>query len=103
MANRLACEVPEMFAGVATFAGSTWSDPERCAPPPGAATNILNIHGDADVTVPVGGGVNFVGTAFPSQDITVDTFARKFGCVPRAAAITSGDFTIPASPGSPTG
>lgn len=87
MANRLACEAPEMFAGVVSFAGSTWKDPSRCDPPAGAATNLLNIHGDADLTVPIDGGVNFVGVEFPSADAAVDTFADTFGCVPRAAAV----------------
>ena len=103
MANRLACEAPETFAGVVTFAGSTWKDSNRCDPPIGAATNVLNIHGDADLTVPIGGGTNFAGVEFPSADVTVDTFAEKFGCVPRAAADTSGGFELPASPKSPTG
>ena len=37
------------------LAGSTWSDAARCDPPAGAATNILNIHGTSDLTVPIGG------------------------------------------------
>ena len=65
----------------------------------GSATNLLNIHGDADLTVPIDGGANFAGVEFPSADVTVDTFAEKFGCVPRAAADTGGGFTLPAAPG----
>jgi hypothetical protein len=53
------------------------------------------------ITVPIGGGANYVGVEFPSADATVDTFAEKFGCVPRAAADTSGSFTMPAGSGSP--
>lgn len=103
MANRVACEAPELFAGIVTFAGSTWSDPAKCNPPAGTATNLLNIHGDADLTVPIEGGKNFAGVTFPSADATVDLFAEKFACVPRAAADTSGDFELPAADGSPTG
>lgn len=103
MANRLACEAPEVFAGVATFAGATWSDPTRCDPPLGAATNVLNMHGTADLTVPIEGGANFAGVPFPSADVTVDTLAERFGCVPRSAANVEGAFTLPAAPGSPTG
>ena len=40
MANRLACEAPEMFAGVVSFAGSTWKDPSRCDPPSGRVMTL---------------------------------------------------------------
>jgi hypothetical protein len=50
MANRIACQAPDVFAAVATFAGSVWKDSSRCAPPKGTATNVLNIHGEADLT-----------------------------------------------------
>ena len=45
---------------------------------------MLNIHGDADLTVPIEGGVNFAGVPFPGQNETVDVFAAKFGCEPAA-------------------
>ena len=65
MANRIACQAPDVFAGIATFAGSVWAEKSRCDPPAGASTNVLNIHGDADLTVPIEGGVNFAGVPFP--------------------------------------
>ena len=65
MANRIACQAPDVFAAVATFAGSVWKDSSRCAPPKGTATNVLNIHGEADLTVPITGGTNFAGRAVP--------------------------------------
>jgi len=102
MANRMACEYADVFAGVATFAGGVWADADKCVAGGGGengVTNVLNVHGDGDLTVPIGGGVNFAGVPFPSADQTVDTFARKFGCdaLPRevAAADDGDDFSLP--------
>lgn len=91
MANRVACERPDVFAGVATIAGGVWSDASRCRPneslfPNGAsafaaaATNVLHAHGDADLTVPLAGGENFAGVAFPSAERSFATLADAFGC-----------------------
>ena len=92
----------DVFAGVATLAGGVWADADKCVAAGGGengVTNVLNVHGDGDLTVPIGGGVNFAGVPFPSADQTVDTFARKFGCdaLPRevAAADDGDDFSLP--------
>ena len=99
MANRMACERPDLFAGVVTFAGGVWNDPTRCAPPAGAATNVLNVHGTADLTVPIEGGVNFAGVRFPSAERTVETLADAFAC---DAETSERRFAFPTGGGSPT-
>jgi len=100
MANRLACEAPGVFAAVVAFAGSTWSDPARCDVPAGEATNLLNIHGTADLTVPVDGGVNHAGVSFPSSDAAVAMFAEKFGCDAESPEVSDAGFTMPSSRGA---
>ena len=99
MANRIACQAPDVFAAVATFAVSVWKESSRCAPPKGTATNVLNIHGEADLTVPITGGTNFAGVPFPGQDETVDTLASKFNCAP-AISSPRGTLVLPVGDGS---
>ena len=99
MANRIACQAPDVFAGIATFAGGVWAEKSRCDPPAGTSTNVLNIHGEADLTVPIEGGVNFAGVPFPGQNETVDTFAAKFRCEPGMAS-PPGTLVLPVGDGS---
>ena len=99
MANRMACERPDLFAGVVTFAGGVWSDPDAVRPPAGAATNVLNVHGTADLTVPIEGGVNFAGVRFPSAERTVETLADAFAC---DAETSEGRFAFRPVTASPT-
>jgi len=90
MANRLACEKPDMFRGVVSFAGATFKDPGRCKP--NGATSVLEIHGTGDLTVPVNGGVNARGIAFPSSDETFDIIGAAMKC---ASSLDSSTFTLP--------
>ena len=76
-ATRLACELPERFAGVAPVsAGFRALDP--C--PPAARTSLLAIHGTADTVVPFNGKK-------PGREGSVPRFAarwaRRVGCDPR--------------------
>jgi polyhydroxybutyrate depolymerase len=73
MTHRMACELGDRIAAGISLAGMTWSDPTKCAAP--GVTNILQVHGDADATVP------YQGTAYyPSAEVTVATWAEKNGC-----------------------
>ena len=79
MANRFACERPDLVAGVVTFAGGVWNDAAKCAGSPATTNGVLSIHGDADKTVPIEGGVNFAGVRFPSAE-RVEILADAFAC-----------------------
>jgi polyhydroxybutyrate depolymerase len=54
MVYRMACESADLIAGIASLAGATYLDPNRCAP--SEPVNILHIHGTADATITYGGG-----------------------------------------------
>jgi len=94
MANRLACEVPEIFKGIASFAGGSFKDRERCKPR--RATSVLEIHGSGDLTVPLSGGVNARGVAFPSAEETFDIISGAMKCSNSVDESTS---TLPADGG----
>lgn len=79
MASRLACEKPELFKGVVSFAGGTFKDSSRCRPTTGE-TSVLLIHGTDDHTVPIAGGVNSRGVEFPSSDESFETMGDAMGC-----------------------
>ena len=79
MANRLACEKPELFRGVVSLAGGTFSDSSRCRPTSGE-TNVLLVHGTDDHTVPIDGGVNARGIEFPSANESFNTLGTAMGC-----------------------
>jgi len=80
MATRLACEHPDAFRGVVSIAGGTFADAERCRPPRGERTSVLVLHGTDDHTVPIKGGVNSRGVAFPSADESFKTLGEAMGC-----------------------
>lgn len=92
MANRLACDRAELFAAIVSLAGATWKDPSRCKP--SAPVAMLQIHGDADSTVPYEGGTlppnllpNQPSASFPGAEETVAAWATNNGCAatPEAA------------------
>jgi polyhydroxybutyrate depolymerase len=79
-AHRLACDMPERFAAIASMAGSTWADPSRCTPT--QPVSVLEIRGDADPIVPFAGGrIPFDGGGppgvLPSARDTAWTWAVK--------------------------
>lgn len=79
MAHRLACEHAELFAGFVSVAGATFHDPDRCKP--SAPVAALQIHGTADGTISMQGGM-FFGNKYPSARATVDRWAALNGCDP---------------------
>lgn len=54
MANRLACDLADRFAGVVSLAGETYLDQTKCAA--SAPIAFLQAQGDKDTTVPFDGG-----------------------------------------------
>ena len=78
MANRMACERPGAFRGVATFSAGTFKNASRCTPDD--KTSVLLIHGTDDLTVPIDGGVNSRGVAFPSSDESFEILGDAMGC-----------------------
>lgn len=54
MAHRLACELPDTVAGIASVAGAAWKDPSKCKAT--SPVTVLQIHGDADPIVRYDGG-----------------------------------------------
>ena len=91
MASRLACEKPEYFDGIASFAGATFADESKCKPK--KATNFLGVHGTGDTVVPIEGGVNIVGTKFPSFRESMSILSSAFGC--KSERIDEDKFTLP--------
>lgn len=77
MAFRLACDMPDVFAGVASFAGVPWADASKCKPT--AKTSVLAMHGTGDETVPYAGGP-FRGVTIPSAPDAAAFYAKLEGC-----------------------
>ena len=103
MANRVACERPDLVAGVVTFAGGVWNDAARCAGSRVDDVAILAMHGDADTTVPIEGGVNFAGVPFPSADRAASILADAFACDEEPERAIAESFALPAAEDSPLG
>ncbi len=73
MAYRLACERADIFAAITSLAGAAaFQDPATCVP--SAGVSVLQIHGDADETVPYGGG------NFPGAVASVERWATYDDC-----------------------
>lgn len=68
MSYRMACEYPELLAGIVTLAGATYYDNSVCTALSDAADrklSILHIHGTQDNTIRYAGG-NIRGVLYPS-------------------------------------
>lgn len=81
MAHRLACELADRIAAVASVGGAGPSEGQRCAP--AAPIAVLEVHGDADDIVRYDGGTVFDqgGAArFPSARETLSAWAQRLGC-----------------------
>jgi polyhydroxybutyrate depolymerase len=78
MAHRLACDIGDRLAAIISVAGMTWADPAKCPAP--APVHVLQIHGDADMTVKPAGGQYMDMVPYPSLTATIDEWALKNGC-----------------------
>jgi polyhydroxybutyrate depolymerase len=92
MAHRLACDEAPVFSGIVSFEGATWLDPSLCKP--SAPVSVLDIHGTADQTIHMNGGViPNNGVAYPPERTdpanpgapgTIDQWLALDGCDPSA-------------------
>ena len=103
MANRVACERPDLITGVMTFAGGTWNDAAKCAGSRVDDVAVLAVHGDADTTVPIEGGANFAGVRFPSAERAAAILADAFGCDEESPDSKPASFELPTAKDSPLG
>lgn len=93
MAHRLACERPELLAGIVSVAGSAPLDTSRCQSP--KALRVLQVQGDADPIVAFGGGHLFQDSRLPqhaSAQQTLRDWARRLGCAGQSKPFESLDF-----------
>jgi polyhydroxybutyrate depolymerase len=74
MAHRLACELSDRIAGIASVSGSTFLDEGSCHPTEPVA--VLQIHGDADPIVDYSGGHVLNKLEVPPHPSAVETVAR---------------------------
>ncbi len=99
-AHRLACEMSDRIAAIASMAGATRNEPARCAPT--SAVSVIEIHGDADEIVPFGGGripfdAGMPPGALPGARATVGTWAQL------DAKLAGAETTIERYAGCPAG
>jgi polyhydroxybutyrate depolymerase len=89
MSHRLACDLSNRIAAIATLAGAVWNDASKCAPTD--HVSVLDVHGDADPVVNYDGGAVPAGLIasgvpavtqppYPSEAQTMATWAVKNGC-----------------------
>jgi polyhydroxybutyrate depolymerase len=80
MAHRLACDLSARVAAIVSLAGAVWNDPSKCNPTEHVA--VLDVHGDADTVVSYTGGASLYpgGSPFPSEMVTMATWASKDAC-----------------------
>jgi polyhydroxybutyrate depolymerase len=79
LAHRLGCEAADLFAAVASVAGTLGMP--RCAP--ARPVSVLQIHGKADGIVPFAGNS---AKGWRSVASTIDEWTRALRCPPDAAA-----------------
>jgi polyhydroxybutyrate depolymerase len=97
-AHRLACDLAPRIAAAVSLAGANWNDAGRCSP--GRPVSVLEIHGDADAVIRMGGGRVFdlpVPT-YPSAFRTVSIWAALDGCTGpprRRASFLDFDMSVP--------
>jgi polyhydroxybutyrate depolymerase len=77
MAYRMACELADRIAAVASLAGATWLDPQSCSP--SEPVHILQIHGTLDSTILYDGGL-LQGVPYPGAVETTEMWATDNGC-----------------------
>jgi polyhydroxybutyrate depolymerase len=77
MSYRMACEIGDRIAAIASLAGSDFEADDTCVPD--RAPSVLQIHGTADETIAYTGGA--VSTAsFPGAVDVVERWAGRAGC-----------------------
>lgn len=87
MAHRLACEKPELVAGIIAIAGTGPMSRAGCQAP--QSLRVLQIHGEQDPIVTYPGGHLFRNPAYPehlSAQRTASDWAAALGCDPAPTA-----------------
>ncbi len=79
MSYRMACDVADRVAAIASVAGATWADASRCTP--SEPVSVLQVHGTADEGIRYDGGQMTEGTApYPGAPATIAMWATYDGC-----------------------
>ncbi|MEO8876252.1 MAG: alpha/beta fold hydrolase [Polyangiaceae bacterium] len=90
MSHRLACDSSDRIAAIVSLAGAVWNDPSECTP--SSKISVLDVHGDADMTIAYGGGTVATGVPnYPGELATMATWAGKNGC---SGALTGNASTL---------
>ncbi len=77
MAYRLACDGLDGLVAIASLAGSSYGDPERCDD--ASPISLLQIHGTDDMQIPYAGTLEYAG-GYPGAVELVDRWAGRAGC-----------------------
>lgn len=77
MAYRLACDGLDGLVAIASLAGSSFGEPDRCAD--AAPISVLQIHGTADLDIPYDGTLQYAG-GYPGATELVERWAERAGC-----------------------
>jgi polyhydroxybutyrate depolymerase len=77
MAYRMACDHPELIAGIVSLAGESPGDRMNCRENP--RLSVLQIQGTADHTIPYDGGA-LGGVAYPGAVATAALWGAAVGC-----------------------
>jgi polyhydroxybutyrate depolymerase len=89
MSHRMACDRAGRVAAIASLAGSTFEDTARCQPSEPVA--MLQIHGDADSTIPYAGG-DLAGARFPGAEEIAARWRATNGCTETTARAEARDY-----------
>ena len=85
MSYRMACELADRVAAIASFAGATFADEDDCAP--SEPVSVLQVHGTADETIAYEGGATpIINGTYPGALESTATWAAYNGCSTEPAA-----------------
>ena len=92
MSYRVACDGLDGLVAIASLAGSSFGDPERCAD--ASAVSVLQIHGTRDMQIPYEGTLEYEA-GYPGAVELVTRWAERAGCdFDSAVALTNVDLEI---------
>jgi polyhydroxybutyrate depolymerase len=77
MSYRMACERPDLIAGIMVLAGDVWQDAAKCQPT--EHVSVLDLQGDDDMTIFANGGLD-LGVPYPGALESVTRWAGHDGC-----------------------